>query len=270
MRLDLIDKVILGIAGGMATGLFLIGLGAYSLTLPSKTAAPRGTEVVYIKNLAPHYMSNAAIERDIPAWEKAANQDFAPVWETPQVEIRLLNGPAPRRAIVATFQKAGAVSGALAYHTLMRGEPSITVYTGVGDFYGYSNSVSFTHELFETLADQFVAGANMGVGPYYYVGQQARPFPGGALFVNEVADPVEAYQYQLGGAAISDFITPNYFDDGVQGGLDFMGVLTRPFQIARGGYQIVWVGNTWQEIVNFRHAGRDAAGFLKGEKLARR
>lgn len=216
-------------------------------------------------------MSNAEIQRDIPAWEKAANQDFAPVWDTPQVNIELLHGRAPRNAIVATFQASGAVQGALAYHTINRGQPSIVVYTGVGDLYGYSNSVSFTHELFETLADPYVAGANMGTGADIYIGQKPVFFPPGLLFVNEVSDPVEAYQYELDHVAISDFVTPNYFGDGVSGGLDYMNVLTHPFQIAKGGYQIVWYQNGWQEITNFRgYSHLDPRGFLQGEKLGRR
>jgi hypothetical protein len=223
-------------------------------------------ETVYIRNEAPQYMSNATIERDIPAWEKAANADFAPVWDTPQVNIRLLDGPAPRNAIVATFQKSGSVQGALAYHTVTRGQPAIVVYTGVGDFYDYSNSVSFTHELFETLADAYVSSANMGTAPSYYIGQTPEPFPAGMLFVNEVSDPVEAYQYELNHVAISDFVTPNYFGDPVAGGLDYMNVLTHPFQIARGGYQIVWANDSWQEITNFRgYSHRDPRGFMVGE-----
>lgn len=229
-------------------------------------SAPRAVETIYIQNKSPRYMSNQTIERDIPAWEKSANADFSPVWDTPQVDIDLLHGPAPRNTIVATFQKSGSIQGALAYHTITRGHPAIVVYTGTGDYYGYSNSVSFTHELFETLADAYVSDANMGTAPSYYVGSVAYPLPPYALFVNEVSDPVEAYQYQLDGVAISDFVTPNYFGDGVSGGLDYMNILTHPFQIAHGGYQIVWIGGGWQEITNFRGAGRDANGFLKGER----
>lgn len=257
------------LATGFAIVATLYGLGFAGVIGGSpKPPQPSRSATVYIKNEAPRYMSNATILRDIPAWEKAANVDFAPVWDTPQVSIKLLNGRAPRGAIVATFQKSGAIQGALAYHTITRGAPAIVVYTGTGDYYGYSNSVSFTHELFETLGDAFVAGGNLGTAPFYYVGQQAQPFPAGAIFVNEVSDPVEAYQYELDGAAISDFVTPNYFGDQVAGGLDYMNVLTKPFQIARGGYQIVWLFGQWQEITNFRHfPGPDPAGFLKGEKL---
>jgi hypothetical protein len=253
-----------------ALALFGLGMGFYSMATDGSSPVQQGSlETVYIRNLAPRDMSDATIERDIPAWEKAANRDFAPVWETPHVKIVLLHGAAPRHAIVATFKHAGPISGALAFHTIVRGEPNIVVYTGVGNFYGYSNSVSFTHELFETMADQFVASGNLGTAPYYYISQQAYAFPLGAIFVNEVCDPVEAYQYRVGGVAISDFITPNYFADGTTGGLDFLNILQHPFQIARGGYQIVELNGQWQSIVNFRHAGRDAAGFLKGEKLER-
>jgi hypothetical protein len=244
--------------------LYILGFAGVFNSAPS--SQPR-TETIYIKNRAPQYMSNAMIRRDIPAWEKAANTDFAPLWDTPQVNIKLLNGPAPRGAIVATFQKDGPVQGALAYHMVNRGAPGIVVYTGTGDYYGYSNSVSFTHELFEVLGDPYISSANMGTEPYYYLGHRALAMPPGSLFVNEVSDPVEAYQYELDGTAISDFVTPNYFGDQVAGGLDYMNVLTKPFQILRGGYQIVWVDGMWQEIVNFRgYSHRDPRGFLLGEQ----
>ena len=261
------DGVLAGVGTVAVIGFIAFGIFGISTTISPPPPPPTHHEVIYIKNEAPRYMSNAQIERDIPAWEKAANQDFAPVWDTPQVSIKLLNGPAPRDGIIATFQKSGNIPGALAYHTLSRGVPSITVYTGVGDFFGYSNSVSFTHELFEVLGDPYIQAAAMGTATSFYIGQRPEFFPPGALFVQETADPVEAYQYQRDGAAISDFVTPNYFGAGVRGGLDFMGVLTHPFQIARGGYQIVWVNNQWQEIVNFRgYSHRDPRGFLVGER----
>lgn len=254
------------ITGSILLLLLSTGIGLAIFSSSPRVVQQGSLETVYIRNLAPHDMSDATIERDIPSWEKAANRDFAPIWETPHVRIVLIHGRPPRNGIVATFRHNGPINGALAFHYVSRGEPAIVVYTGVGDFYGYSNSVSFTHELFEVLGDQFTAGGNLGWAPYFYIGQNPQAFPVGAVFLNEVCDPVEAYQYEVKGVAISDFITPNYFADGVTGGLDFLNVLTHPFQIARGGYQIVEMNGAWQEIINFRHAGKDAAGFLKGEK----
>ena len=226
----------------------------------------RGTvETIYIVNHAPGSISDRAIRHDIPAWEQAVNQDFAPVWHTAQVRL-LLVSKAPAGALSALFEKSGPIQGALAFHEVSRGRSAIVVYAGVGNFYGYSNSVSFTHELFELLADPSISITNQGYPyPYYTVSQQQFPMMPGTIWANEVCDAVEAYAYRIHGVAISDFITPNWFNDHVQGGYDWLGVVQEPFTITRGGYSQFWDGSSWNVVENFRGAGRDAAGFYRGE-----
>lgn len=250
------------------------GLLAAGLVSASSTSSPAAI-TVYIVNQAPGSFSNAAITKDIPAWEQAANQDFAPVWQTPQVNIKLVSSASdvPAGGIKALLVKSGPVQGALAYHTVTDGVPEIVAYTGVADYYGYSNSVDFTHELFEMLADPYISALNQG-WPSAYVtvlrsggGEQQVPFPLDSYWIQEACDPVEAYSYHLGNTAISDFVTPNWWNDQVKGGFDYMGVLGGPYTIAAGGYMSYEVAGQWYQVLDFRHAGRDANGFLKGEKL---
>lgn len=236
------------------------GSGSHGVT----AAVP--TESVCIVNHAPGYFSDKQILRDIPAWEQAANHDFAPSWDTPHVSITLSR---PHKGCIeALFEKSGSVQGALAYHTVERGQPKIVVYAGTDDYYGYSNSVSFTHELFETLGDPYTSAFNLpwNAYPVVNVGTQSEAIPQGALAINEVCDPVEAYQYRLNGVSISDFITPNWFHDQVSGGYDFMGVVQEPYTVTHGGYVMFEYQGQIIVVENFRHAGRDAAGFLKGER----
>lgn len=167
---------------------------------------------------------------------------------------------------MATFKKTGPIQGALAFHEVARGVPAIVVYAGTDDYYGYSNSVSFTHELFELLADPSISITNQGY-PYdwFYVGKHQFPQLAGTIWSNEVADPVEKYAYRINGVQISDFITPNWFNDHVNGGFDKLGVIQEPFQIAKGGYACFFTGD-WNCIENFRGAGADASGYLVAEK----
>jgi hypothetical protein len=233
---------------------------------------PAGTETIYVRNVAPLFISDAEIQKDIPAWEASANVDFAPVWHTAQVKLVFIGRrSAPQGASTATFTSKGSVKNALAYHTVSRGAPAIVVYAGVADYYGYLNSVSFTHELFELLADHETSIANQGVpyAPVTVVGGRSFFQPPGTVWINEVCDPVEAFHYERDGVAISDFISPNWFNDEVNGSYDYMHLVQQPFTILKGGYAQFWTGLGWAVVQNFRHAGSDADGFLVGEKQGR-
>lgn len=252
---------------------FVVALWAACLTAVVIASSPRqaslGTETIYVRNVAPQYISDATIKRDIPAWQDAINKDFAPAWHTARVRFVFIGrGTAPKGAIAATFVDKGPVKGALAYHTVSRGVPAIIVYAGTDDYYGYSNSVSFTHEAEELLADPEIAILNQGHPyPFVTVGAQLLPQGSGTIWANEVSDPVEAFHYERDGVAISDFITPNWFNDEVNGPYDFMQLVQTPFTILKGGYAQYWDPyQGWVAVTDFRHAGRDANGFLIAEK----
>lgn len=251
-----------------------IASGVTASALPTAKSAP--SEVIYIRNEAPQFISDATIKNDIPAWTAATNQDFAPVWHTTKVKFVFIGRKsAPKGGIVADFVKSGPVKGALAYHTVQAGTPAIVVYAGTDDYYGYDNSVSFTHEVEELLGDPTITMTNQGY-PYssVWVNGVSKYQAPGTIWANELSDPVEAFHYTRPGANgkpvdISDFITPNWFNDQVNGGYDFMNLIQAPFTILKGGYAQFWDGVQWNVVENFRHAGRDAAGYLKGEKLER-
>ena len=259
---------------GLAVAVAIGNVAAQTKTVT--VSKPGVVETVYVVNHATHYISDREIKADIPAWELAANRDFAPIWHTPQVRI-VFKGreKPPAGAIVAVFKSNGPIQGALAFHEVVRGNPAIVVYAGTGRYYGFDNSVSFTHELFEML-DDHPAGtiANQGWPyPYMYVGEQQIRMTKGTVWSQEVSDAVEAYDYKLNGVRISDFVTPNWYNDHVaitRGGFyDFLGVVQQPFSVVRGGYACFWT-TTWTCVQDFRHAGPDAAGFYKGERDVRR
>lgn len=240
---------------------------------------------IYVRNFDPVHVSDRTIRADIPAWEVAANGVFRQVWHTPRVRIVLLAAgtQAPGGAIEADFTNRGPVKGALAYHTQNKGRPAIVVYAGADDYYGYSDSVSFTHEMFELLADEHTASINQG-WPFPYLtldqGQFGEPdilqTPPGQLLINEVCDPVEAFHYSVGKVWVSDWVTPNYFNDeqSMPDGVptyDYMGLVQQPLTVLRGGYQSLFVVDYmtetgpytgWVSVTNFRHAGRDPGGYM--------
>jgi hypothetical protein len=260
----------------LAFDLALFGalLALAAVFLASAPTPPSSAETIYVRNLAPKYISDATIRRDIPAWERAVNHDFAPAWHSAQYRIVLAKA-IPAGEIGATFVDKGPVAGALAYHTVTSGAPQIVVYAGTAAYYGYDNSVSFTHELFELAADAPISVTNQG-WPYDWIwvqhpdGYSRTEQAEGTVWAQEVCDPVEEQTYAIDGVRISDFVTPNWFNDEVGGPYDEMGVVQQPFTILTGGYAQYLDPFGWQIIENFRHAPRGANGFLLGEGQSRR
>ena len=249
-----------------------IGSSTHKVVLTRTVAQPVGAQTIYITNLAPKFISDAEILHDIPAWEHAVNVDFAKYWHTTPYKLVFLGRkPAPSGEMSAVFVSKGPIKGALAYHWTERGNaPSITVYAGTGAYYGYDNSISFTHELFELAADPVTSFLNQGYpSDYYYVQKPSNDikiaFNTAIAWFNEVSDPVEADSYLIGDVKISDFVTPSWFNDGVGGRYDFMGVCQQPFWIRPGGYAQYLDPSGWNVITNFRKGVETDRGFIKGD-----
>jgi hypothetical protein len=204
-------------------------------------------QTLYVRNLAPQYISDATIRKDIPAWENAVNVDFARYWHTTRFHLVFTGrAKAPVGAMQATFVGKGPVKGALAYHWVDGNAPSITVYAGTGVYYGYDNSVCRSRmSCSSSPPTPSPALVNQG-WPYDYYWLEKKdtsikmePQFGVYGWFNEVCDPVEADSYLVDGVKISDFITPAtaWFNDGVGQRYDFMGLLAKqPFWIRPGGY----------------------------------
>lgn len=267
-------KFLAALVIGAALGVAVFGhYGSTTKTIAGKTKIVdrTQTEKVYVTNLAPKYWSDKEIKKDIPAWETALNRDFAKYWHTTHYKIVFLGRkPAPEGQISAVIQKKGPIDGALAYHwTERNGAPSITVYAGTGAYYGYDNSVSMTHELFELAADPQTSYASEGYPAAAYwiekpdLSLEAYSQEGIFAWFNEVADPVEADFYRINGVTISDFVTPAWFNQGVGGRFDFMGLCQQPFWIRPGGYAQYQDALGWHMVANFRKAHPSDSGFSK-------
>ena len=80
----------------------------------------------------------------------------------------------------------------------------------------------------------------------------------GVLVYYEVCNPVEGYypSYLIDSVAVSNFITPGWFDSftggtASNGPWDYLGILTAPLQVALGGYVstfTVTAGSGWQSL----------------------
>lgn len=116
-------------------------------------------------------------------------------------------------------------------------------------------TIDASHEIVEMLVDPY--GNRMQTSRAIEIDAQGNIVDGTGQFsyLVEAADPCEAnqYAYQIEGIAVSDFITPHFYDSGASPGtkFSFTGAVQRPRQILPGGY-ISYVNleaNQWEQIL---------------------
>jgi hypothetical protein len=164
----------------------------------------------------------------IEAMQAYVDNHVAPVWGTPAKLIKTTDFQAGAWAMV--FLDNADQKGALAYHDLTPDDlPVSKVFVKTTLANHDLVSVSASHELVEMLVDPAVNMMTTGPNPKL-------------TYAYESADPVEESSFPVNGIAMSDFVYPSYFEvfrkpKSVQ--FDHMNLVSKPFQILKGGYQIV-------------------------------
>jgi len=100
-------------------------------------------------------------------------------------------------------------------------------------------TIDASHETLEMLVDP--AGSRLQTSRAIEVaGNTVRDSTGQFEYVVEACDPCEAddFAYSIDGIAVSDFITPHFYDPVATAGTrySFGGNITRPREILKGGY----------------------------------
>ena len=115
-------------------------------------------------------------------------------------------------------------------------------------------TVDVSHEILEMLVDPYGNRMQSSVA-IEIVGGKIRDGTGQYGYLVEARDPCEAnnYAYTVNGVAVSDFITPHFYDPLVTPGTrySFTGAIKGPRQILPGGY-ISWVNTAldeWQQLM---------------------
>ena len=164
----------------------------------------------------------------IAAMQKYVDDHVAPVWGTPAKLIKTKGFK--RGAWAMVFLDNADQPGALAYHDLTPdGLPISKVFVKTTLDNKDLVSVSASHELVEMLVDPAVNMMTTGPDPK-------------ATYDYECADPVEEESFPVDGIPMSDFVYPAYFESfrppkSVR--FDHKKLVTKPFQILKGGYQAV-------------------------------
>jgi hypothetical protein len=182
------------------------------------------------------------IKNAIPDFQAAIEEDFAPFWAaSAKLQFVPKDQAPPSGSWWIALMDNSDVQDALGYHDLTStGQPIGKVFAKTDLDSGYDWHITFTHELWEQLADPWICwlAATADMKNIYAV---------------EVADAVEAdaLAYKKGNTMISDFVLPTWFEDFWKTGqtqFDFMNNVRAPLSLAKGGYISIWTpSNGWTQ-----------------------
>lgn len=150
------------------------------------------------------------------------------------------------------FADTSDEAGALGYHDFTPdGRPISYVFAADDQKYGYSPTVTATHEIAEMIADPWIS--------------QVFQISDTDFWAQEICDPCEAdeFGYEINGVLCSDFVTPRYFIPDSGGGYTFDHTrhITQPLQLLSGGYMSIFVsGKGWKQIYADKVTGRLSHG----------
>jgi len=168
-------------------------------------------------------------DRLVPALQKFLDEHFVPVWGTPATLVK------------ATKPLAGAWSIVLTKNGLPLSK--IFVKTTLAD--RQKVSVTACHELAEMMVDPAI---NLWADG-----------PNGSLYAYEMCDAVEEDEFAIDGIAMSDFVYPAYFElfrKAKSAQFDYLNLLTRPFELRKGGYSLVRKSDKITQIFGSREKER--------------
>lgn len=213
-------------------------------------------------------VSDADVKTMALACSKQIALHVAPAYGMLPVQVTFLaNGaPPPKSARLITVMDTLDDAQALGYHTEDGAEhiwgvvgTKAAMDQGAKALTGpYSISSILSHEVIELFGDPRInLWADNGRGTQVAV---------------ELCDPVENDSYLVDGVAVSNFVYPAWFDHLAAKGdrFDYMGRLTRPFTMARGGYWVeMKAGKTSQkfgeDVPEWRRAAKQA-GFSRSHR----
>jgi len=171
-------------------------------------------------------MKDAELAPIVQALQIQVSNHFAPIYgqDATLVQIKTGQNPPPGSWWLV-FLDSSDVAGALGYHDLTsEGLPLGKVFAGTDLQYGNLPSVTASHELLEMLGDPYCGNCDQS---------------GNLLYAHEVSDACESDDlgYFIGAQVkVSDFVFPAWFSAAGQGKMDYAGHITKPFELAPGGY----------------------------------
>jgi hypothetical protein len=174
------------------------------------------------------------------------NEDVTPIWgRKGTITAYNKESDVPAHYWKVVIEDDIGQPGALGYHTDEFNQPEAYVAAQGGDINAVCTTVS--HEVLETLMDfsgnRLITILHPENSPLNH--RRVR-------MLCEVCDPPEAKSYEKLGLQVSDFITPEWYDDSKKDGVryTFLGSIDHPRQLAPGGYcSFIDTDKKWYQLV---------------------
>ncbi len=193
-------------------------------------------------------LDDAEVRVVVDALQKQVTNDFRPVWGVDAKITFIPKGSTPQEGtwLLAILDDSDQ-AGALGYHDLTTdGLPLGKVFAASDMKYGYTWSVTASHELLEMLADP-----NINLTALVQNTQTT-----GTLYAYEVCDACESdrFGYEINNVLVSDFVLPSWFEDFRAKGstqFDQTNQIQSPLQLLAGGYIGVFEinsGTGWHQV----------------------
>lgn len=241
------------------------------------------TQVVLIDQT--HDIDPALLHAAALALNSQVTQDLASTW----TGINAAVSAAPSLSALPegawpVFLVKSLPPGEGGFHMDKRNQPYARVIASAQD---ETWTIDASHEIIEMLVDPY--GNRVQSSQAIEIsGDNVIDTDGVFSYLVEACDPCEAnnYAYDIAGIAVSDFITPNFYDASAAAGVtySFRGNITRPRQMLPGGYisyskpdgswsQILWVDPSKPPQYNNLSMGsqvrslRETAHLAMGETL---
>ena len=194
-------------------------------------------------------VTDAQVTAVVAALQIQLDRDYAAAWGSTAALVFLnKNQAVPAGTWPIYVMDTSDVTGALGYHDETLGVPYGRIFVKTCIQYGYSWTVTLSHELLEMINNPNV---NLTV---FNQTTNTR----GRIYFHEVGDACEddSYGYVINGIKVSDFVWPAWFDPtqtarGTR--YDQQRAITAPFQILTGGYVSVFnvsTGSGWTTLTH--------------------
>lgn len=248
-------------AATKTTPLSNVSLGSSTPVTSGPTVMRLGPSIG-IQNLST-VLTDSQVQAAVAALQIQLDRDFFAGWGfSASLQFLTKTQPVPLNVWPIYVLDNTDTAGALGYHDESnKGVPYGRIFAKTCMQYGYSWTVTLSHELLEMMANP-----NINLTVFNQSSNTA-----GTIYFHEIGDPCEddSFGYTINGILVSDFVWPAWFDPTQTAAgtrYDQGGHCTAPFQVLHNGYVSIFNvsrGSGWTTITRDNVEvpnGSDASG----------
>jgi hypothetical protein len=204
------------------------------------------------KEIDPELMQSVAAALNIQV-----NRDVAPIWNVQATVSYVQNASKIPAGVWPVFLVKSLPPGEGGFHTDQHNQPySKVIASPESDEW----TIDASHETIEMLVDPSGNRLQNAIAVQLQGNNEVNA-AGEFAYLVEACDPCEGdqYAYSIQGVAVSDFLTPHFYDAAVTPGTrySFTGAIPAPRQVLPAGY-ITWVNQETNEAMQIQYLGNEA------------